>query len=120
MEILPDKVLTTPSVASLGSASVMLWAKRRQLGSRAKGQFSIESHNQWADVVAQTESNIWVYRYGEISHTTAVFEECQSCYTMILCQLGRAYVPLIMSAMRYDVQQKKKEIKWNIGSRIAE
>ena len=74
METLPDKVLTTlQSVASLGSATVMLKAKRRQSGSRAKGWFSIESYDQWADVVTQTESNICVYRYGEISHATAVF-----------------------------------------------
>ena len=119
MGTLPDKVLTTPSVASLGSASVMLWTKRRQLGNRAKGRFSIESYNQWADVVTQTESNIWVYRYGEISYTTAVFEERQSCYTMVLRQLGRACVPLT-SAVRYDVQHKKKEIRRNTGSRIAE
>ena len=52
----------------------MLQIKRRKLGSRAVWRFSTEMKaDQWADIVVRMESDTWVYRYGEISHATAVF-----------------------------------------------
>ncbi len=88
-----------PSVASLGSVTVMLQTKRRQPGSRV----AIEHRNlrliQQADVVRGTEGNIWEITMGEIAHTAAVSEN-QSCYTMILRQLGRACVLPVLCKYR--------------------
>lgn len=90
MEILSGKVLTTPPVASLGSAAVMLPSKRRQSGNRAESDRVPKSMQvRQADAFSIAEGNMWVYRNGEISHTAAV-SESQPRYTMISRQLGRA------------------------------
>ena len=93
MEILSGKVLTTPPVTSLGCVAVMSQAKRRQLGNRAIWRFSTEmSYIPQADTFSDVEGNMWVYRYGEISHIAAV-SKSRSCYTMISSQLWESLCP---------------------------
>ena len=58
MEILPDKMRATSSVANLGNAVVTLWIKRRKPGSRVTRHVSTEiTVNLCADTVYRVEGN---------------------------------------------------------------
>ena len=63
------------------------------------------------------EGNMWVYRKGEISHSSAA-SKTYSCYTRTACQLERAY---IFSALEEKEQsmscQQKEERQKDIGVR---
>lgn len=72
METPFEKMLTTSSIASLGWALATVSAKRRQQGFRDCDSAPKSYKFQQADTVRVVEGNMWVYRYGEISHTAAV------------------------------------------------
>ncbi len=73
---------------------------------------------QRADIVYFAEGNMCVYRYGEISHSTAVLER-QSCYTMTLRQLRENLCPPPSSIRGRYANQRKECSKRDEGSRIA-
>ena len=63
-----------------------------------------KSQDQCAGVVYCAEGNMCVYRYDEVSHSTAVLER-QSCYTMTLRQLWEIlYTPSLCLRGRYANQ----------------
>ena len=51
---------------------------------------SAEIPNPQGDAVVRAEANMWVYRYGEISHTVAASDWNRSCHTIIKRRLERA------------------------------
>ena len=61
------------------------------------------TYEQEGDAVTWAEANMWVYRYGEISHTPAVSKTC-SCYTRISSQQGRTCIIHILCKMWYARQ----------------
>ena len=58
------------------------------------------------------EGNMWVYRKGEISHSSAA-SKTYSCYTRIACQLERAYIfsALEKKGAEYVLSTKGRETK---------
>lgn len=51
---------------------------------------SAEIPNSQGHAVDWAEANMWVYRYGEISHTVAASDWNRSCHTIIKRRLERA------------------------------
>ena len=70
----------------------------------------LNTYEQEGDAVTWAEANMWVYRYGEISHTPAV-SKTYSCYTRISSQQGRTCIIQILCKMWYARQPERGDGK---------
>ena len=117
VEILPGKELTNPPEVSFELLLVTAVAKRKQRDSRDSYPAPKYLY-QKGDAVVWAEANMWVYRYGEISHTPEVSKTC-SCYTRISSQQGRTCIIHIQCKIWYAKQPERENGKCDTGSRTT-
>ena len=76
--------------------------------------------HQKGDAVAWAEANMWVYRYGEISHTSAVSERTVHAIQGFQVNRGEPVSSTTLCKLWYAKRPERENGKSDTGSRMPE